>query len=357
MKNHDLSRLGWNSFFENQIENKAASNFLPGRVAIENRTNFTVLAPNASFLAEAAGRLFYMAATEAELPKTGDWVLMTETDAGRAIIHQVLERKSTISRREPGKKSEEQILAANVDKLFIVQGLDGNFNLARLERYLTLAHHVDPVIVLNKADLCADPGVYVARVKERIKDVPVVVVSGLANEVEALSPWLTEGTTVAFVGSSGVGKSTLINKLLQEDRLAVGANRSKDARGRHTTSRRELIILPKGGILIDTPGMRELQLWGETTQLSSSFEELEAMMEGCRFSNCTHTGEAGCAVTKALESGEISTEQWQNYQKMKKELDYLATKTDVQAMLEKKEKWKKINKLQKDLYKNSDKRK
>lgn len=355
MKNHHLSQLGWNIFFENQIESGAASGFLTGRVAIENRTNFTVLAHNAEFVAEAAGRLFYMATSEAELPKTGDWVLMTETDAGRALIHQVLERKSTISRKVPGKKTEEQILAANVDKLFIVQGLDGNFNLARLERYLALAQNVNPVIVLNKADLCADPQEYVARVKERIKDVPVVVVSGLTNEVEALSPWLTEGTTVAFAGSSGVGKSTLINKLLREDRLAVGASRSKDSKGRHTTTRRELLVLPQGGILIDTPGMRELQLWGEAAQLSSSFEELEALMNECRFSNCTHSGEADCAVAKALESGEISEEQWQNYQKMKRELDYLATKTDVQAMLDKKNKWKKIHRLQKDLYKTRNK--
>lgn len=358
MKYHQLCPLGWNTFFEDQLQSSIFCGPLIGRVAIENKTNYVVLCETGEYVAEATGRLFYMATSDAELPKVGDWVLMSETDANRAIIHQVLERKSVISRRAPGKKAEEQVLATNVDRLFIVQGLDDNFNLARLERYLTLAQNVEPVIVLNKADLCPDLPKVVARVKERIKNVPVLAVSAtqsqLATRLEALTSFIASGTTIAFVGSSGVGKSTLINSLLQEERLATGATRATDSKGRHTTTRRELVVLPAGGILIDTPGMRELQLWGSEDQLEEAFEDIGAYIGRCKFGNCTHTDEPGCAVKAALGAGEISMAHWDNYLKMKRELVYLATKTDTQAMLEKKQKWKQIHKAQRNLYKNRD---
>ncbi len=346
--------MGWNKFFEDQLQRSTLPEPLIGRVAIENKTNYTVLCEKGEYKAEATGRLFYMATSDAELPKVGDWVLMTETDANRAIIHQVLDRKSVISRRAPGKKAEEQVLATNVDRLFIVQGLDDNFNLARLERYLTLAQNVAPVIVLNKADLCPDLSKVVAEVKERIKNVPVLTVSAAQNQLTALAPFIAFGSTVAIVGSSGVGKSTLINSLLQEERLATGATRASDSRGRHTTTRRELVVLPAGGILIDTPGMRELQLWGSEEQLEGAFEDLGAYLARCKFGNCTHTDEPGCAVKAALDAGEISRAHWENYLKMKRELEYLATKTDVLAMLEKKQKWKQIHKAHRNMYKNKD---
>lgn len=346
--------MGWNIFFEQKLSSDH-SQFIIGRVAVQNKTNYEVFTPDQAYVAEATGKLYYMAQSDSELPKVGDWVLMTEADHQRAIIHQVLKRKSVISRKVPGKKTEEQVIAANVDRLFIVQGLDDNFNIARLERYLTLAINAEPVIVLNKADLCPNPDEIVATLKSRIKNVPVIVVKAALNDVDALRPFITAGSTVAVIGSSGVGKSTIINQLLGQSHLATGEVRSIDSKGRHTTTRRELVILPGGGILVDTPGMRELQLWSDSETLGSAFGEIEELISECKFADCTHSSEKGCAVLQALENGDLPQEQWTNFLKMKKELHHLETKADLNAMLEKKNKWKKIHKDQKEMYKSRNK--
>ncbi|MEQ8810161.1 MAG: ribosome small subunit-dependent GTPase A [Imperialibacter sp.] len=351
MEYNHLSPLGWNTFFEDQIA-EDERDFIVGRVSVENKTNYQVLTVWETYIAEATGRLFYMAETDAELPKVGDWVLMMEIDKGKSIIQKVLERQSLISRKVPGKKLEEQIIATNIDKLFIVQGLDGNFNLARLERYLTLAQNVEPVIVLNKADLCPNPEDFVRQVKERVKNVEVVVATALQNQVDALRPFIQAGSTIAIVGSSGVGKSTIINSLIGEPFMETGKVRQLDSKGRHTTTSRHLMLLKSGGVLIDTPGMRELQLWGDQSRLSTSFEDIEALSQRCKFKNCTHTDEKGCAITQALEEGSLDEAHWINYAKMKKELAYLETRQDVNAMLEKKKKWKKIHKDYKAIQKN-----
>tara|TARA_R110000744_G_scaffold76718_2_gene151898 strand:+ start:446 stop:1510 length:1065 start_codon:yes stop_codon:yes gene_type:complete len=351
MEYNHLSPLGWNTYFENQITQDERE-LIVGRVSIENKTNYQVLTARDTYIAEATGRLFYMAETDAELPKVGDWVLMIEIDKGKAIIQRVLERQSVISRKVPGKKLEAQIIATNIDKLFIVQGLDGNFNLARLERYLTLAQNVEPVIVLNKADLCPHPEDIVREVKERIKNVEIVVVAALQNQVSALHPYIKAGSTIAIVGSSGVGKSTIINSLIGQPLMATGEVRELDAKGRHTTTSRHLMLLESGGVLIDTPGMRELQLWGDQSSLGTTFEDIEALSQLCKFKNCTHTDEKGCAITQALDEGSLDEAHWINYAKMKKELAYLETRQDVNAMLEKKKKWKKIQKDYKAIQKN-----
>lgn len=351
--------MGWNVFFENQLKSLALpgvqGDFLVGRVAVENKTNYLVLGEQGEFLAEITGRLFYTAASEAKLPKVGDWVLMSPAGENRAIIHQVFERKSTISRKVPGKRAEEQVLATNVDRLFIVQGLDGNFNLARLERYLALAGKSKAVVVLNKADLAVNLEKVLSQVKERIGHLPVVCISALQAQLGPLRQYIEPGATVAFVGSSGVGKSTLINGLLGEKLLATGPIRASDSKGRHTSTRREMVVLPGGGILIDTPGMRELQLWDDEDMFSANFSHVEAFFENCRFSNCTHQGEPGCAIAVALGSGELLEAHWQSYLKMKRELEYLASRTDQQLMHEKKQQWKKIHKNQKQMYKNRNK--
>jgi ribosome biogenesis GTPase / thiamine phosphate phosphatase len=354
MEYNHLSPLGWNTYFENQIT-QDEQELIVGRVAIENKTNYQVLTTGEIYLAEATGRLFYMAETDAELPKVGDWVLMMEIDKGKAIIQRVLKRHSVISRKVPGKKLEEQIIATNIDKLFIVQGLDRNFNLARLERYLTLAQNVEPVIVLNKADLCPNPEDIVKQVKERMKNVEVVVVSALQHQVEALLPYIKVGSTIAIVGSSGVGKSTIVNSLTDEALMTTGEVREQDSKGRHTTTSRHLMLLESGGALIDTPGMRELQLWGDQSSLGTSFEDIEALSQLCKFKNCTHTDEKGCAITQALGEGSLDEAHWINYAKMKKELAYLESKQDINVQLEKKNKWKKIHKAQRELYKRRNK--
>ncbi len=354
MDKKQLALLGWNTYFENQLR-PSDQGFLIGRVAVENKTNFLVIVGEETYVAEATGKLFFMATADSELPKVGDWVLMAPMDERKAIIQKVLERKTVISRKVAGKKVEEQVIASNVDKIFIVQGLDGNFNLARLERYLTLARNIDAVIVLNKADLCPDRDAIVRQVKDRIKNVPVVVSTALENDVEALWPYLKEGETIAVVGSSGVGKSTIINKLTGQELMTTGDVRKVDSKGKHTTTGRHLIALPNGGLLIDTPGMRELQLWGDETALSDSFADIEELVRACKFKNCTHTVEKGCAVNSALENGSLNESQWFNYIKMKKELNYLERKQDLGAAAIEKNKWKKIHKHQRDLYKSRNK--
>ena len=354
MENNSIGPLGWNIYFENQIT-PDDQDYIIGRVAVENKTNFQVLSAAGAYTAEATGKLFYMAETDAELPKVGDWVLMTEIDKGKAIIQKVLQRRSITSRKVPGKRAEEQVIATNIDKLFIVQGLDANFNLARLERYLTLAAGVAPVIVLNKADLCPNPEAIVQSVKERIKGVPILVTTALQDQVAPLLPYITTGVTVAVVGSSGVGKSTLINSLMGEKIMATSDVREGDAKGRHTTTTRHLMMLPAGGVLIDTPGMRELQLWGDQSSLSTFFEDIEALGQQCKFNNCTHTDEIGCAIREALENGSLDDGHWVNYAKMKKELEYLETRQNINAMLEKKNKWKKIHKEQREINKRRNK--
>jgi ribosome biogenesis GTPase / thiamine phosphate phosphatase len=280
----------------------------------------------------------------------GDWVAVKPLEGEkRGIIQAVLPRKSKFSRKMPGERIAEQIVSSNIDTVFIVSGLDGgrNFNLRRIERYLTLAWSSGaiPVIVLNKADLCPDTGQLIRSVDEIAPGVSVHAVSARERTgLEELKKYLSKGTTVAFLGSSGVGKSSLINALLGEEKQETGQVRGDDRMGRHTTTRRELILLPSGGVMIDTPGMREIQMWNGEDGLQETFEDIEILAKECRFADCTHNKEPGCAVKSAISQGELDLARFESYRKLQSELAYLASKEELGARRYEKQKWKKVAK-------------
>jgi ribosome biogenesis GTPase len=252
------------------------------------------------------------------------------------VIHGVLPRRTSISRKAAWLATEEQVLAANIDVVFLVAGLDGDLNLRRLERYLATVWNsgADPVVVLSKADLCDDVAGAVAAVEAIAAGVPIHVASGLTGEgVDGLRAYTTRNRTVALLGSSGVGKSTLINHLRGEDVQAVAAVRS-DGRGRHTTTTRELVRLPGGGLLLDTPGMRELQLWDVEEGFDTTFADIEELAGRCRFSDCGHNGEPGCAVEEALGNGTLDAQRYGSYRKLQRELHALAVRQDKRLQAE-----------------------
>jgi ribosome biogenesis GTPase len=265
-------------------------------------------------------------------------------DPALALIESVLPRRTQFSRRAAGSAVAEQVIAANVDLAVVVCGLDHDFNLRRQERYLVLAHEsgAEPVVVLNKADLCATLAERVEAVAQIAQGARMVVL----NAHETVEPLraVVLGKTVAFLGSSGVGKSTIANALLGEDRQATAAVRADDSRGRHTTTSRMLMPMPGGGAIIDNPGMRELQLWASQESLDETFQDVSALAERCRFGDCTHSNEPGCAVQAALESGEIDSGRWLSYRKLRAEVQYQVRQQDVHAMVEQKKKWKAVHK-------------
>jgi ribosome biogenesis GTPase len=351
----DLNALGWNAHFSREFGGFANRGLLPARVSSDQRHLYTIICEHGELIAEVSGK-FRLEAARADFPVVGDWVAVAPRyEEGAATIHAVLPRASLISRRSPGEKTEQQVVAANVDTVVIVSGLDHDFNIRRLERYLILAWNSGaiPVIVLNKADICEEPAERQAEVEAIAPGVAVIATSATRRDgLAGLHSRLAPGKTAVFLGSSGAGKSTLINALLGEERQETGAVREDDSRGRHTTSRRELVLLPGGAILVDNPGMREVGLWGGEEDVAGSFSDVESLAAGCRFSDCRHLREPGCAVRQALRDGTLHEDRFRGYLKLRRELAYVEAQQNERLRQERKQRWRQIGKLQKSFRKD-----
>jgi ribosome biogenesis GTPase / thiamine phosphate phosphatase len=341
-----LEDFGWTPFFARALRSAAFTNQRIGRVFLGSRGIYSLYTETGEAEVELSGRFRH---AEADWPVVGDWVLFHER-----IVDAVLPRRTCFSRKQPGEKIAEQVMAANIDVVFLVSGLDHNFNLRRIERGLVLAYESGamPVIVLNKADLCADLGGAALAAQAVAPGVPVIAASGVERAgLAEISRVIEPGQTAAMIGSSGVGKSTLINALLGQDRQRVDDVRETDSRGRHTTTHRELIRLPEGWLIIDMPGLRELQLWAGEEGLDRTFEEISTLAAECRFRDCRHEGEPGCAVEQALADETLDPTRFRNFTKMRREVEHLEREQDMLARLEQKRRWKNIHKEMKKMYK------
>ena len=319
------------------------------RVVSQEKGRYRLVSSYGEKWGAVSGKFLYGTQSKSEYPAVGDFVMADwNKNGGNAIIHHVLPRKSSFIRKAAGEKNEEQVVAANIDTVFLCMSLNSDFNLRRLERYVSIAWNSGavPVIILTKSDLCEDLEEKRTEVSSVAVGVDIVVTNAMSqNGYEQIYPYLAEGKTIAFIGSSGVGKSTLINCLLGEKHLETSGLRNDD-KGRHTTTHRELILLPSGGMVIDTPGMRELGMWDAEAGIDQTFSDIEKWAQHCRFRDCTHSGnEPGCAVWEAVERGDISVDRFRSYQKLTNENRYIENSQAYLAV--KKQKFKSISKINK----------
>ncbi len=342
---HHLTQMGWTSHFQTQLQGYCSDDFIPARVVGVRKNTFRISNGKREWLATLAGKLKHQ--PYGLYPVTGDWVLMADT-----VIVRVLNRKNALSRGASGthgkrdsKPRREQVIAANLDTVFVVCGLDRDFNLRRIERYLTLVYNcgLNPVIILTKADLHQDPMPFVSEVESVALGVSIHLVSALdCKGLPPLEEYLSPGQTTTMVGSSGAGKSTLVNRLYGKTIQTTSPVSESIRKGKHTTTSRDLIMMPQGGMVIDNPGIREIAFWSDDDGIDVAFPEIQNLAGECRFSNCSHMHEPGCRVLQAVSDGEIFQDRLESYQKMKRELTYLSHRQHKSADRVEKEQWKEV---------------
>ena len=352
-----MEELGYNEQIKKLMEAPDLAEFQAGRVIAEHRERYVVRTAEGELEAEVTGNLRFSAGSRLDFPAVGDWVALAAHDPDFAIIHRVLPRSSVITRQAVGQFGEVQVIAANVDHAFIVQAVDRDFNINRLERYLTIcnASRVGPVIVLTKTDLTDAESVseIVEKVKKRITNIPVIPLSNHTQEgYSQIKELIRKGKTYSLLGSSGVGKSTLINNLLGKTAMQTGDISKSTGKGKHVTSHRELVILENGGILVDNPGMREVGIADAGSGLEETFDVIHDVSNNCKYKDCTHVHEAGCAVREAIEKGDIDHAAYENYLKMVKEKQHFET-----TAADKRKKEKLFGKILKDYHKKNIKQK
>jgi len=341
-----LADLGWDEHFEAAFAPHAAAGLRPARVICELKHAYALNTGDDELVGECRGKLLHAAGSRAELPSIGDWVATRPRPGSSKLdILAVLPRKTRFCRRAAGEHGHEQTIAANLDTVFLVSSLDANLNLRRIERFLAVTREsgAEPVILLNKADLLDNADEIAAEVTAIAGDAAVIPISAeTGTGFRKLSRWLKKGRTIALLGSSGVGKSTIANRIMRDEVQVTAEVREKDSKGRHTTTRRELFVAPSGAMLIDTPGMRELQLW--SADVGEAFADVTALAAQCKFSNCRHGSEAGCAIQAALASGALPSERWQSYLKLLVEQETMAARLHARREQPKKIAWRKAAK-------------
>ena len=343
----DLTSFGWSGEVSDAFAVHAAAGLEPGRVVAEDRGSYVVQTGGGERRASVTGRYRFEAGNDpAAYPAVGDWVAVDSREDG-ASVHAILPRRTSVLRHAPGLRTVAQVVAANVDVVFVVASLNQDLNLRRLERYLAFAWEsgASPIVVLSKADLTEDLAGALLAVESVAVGVPIITVSAVDGRgIDELRSHIEPGATVAFVGSSGVGKSTLVNTLAGDELAAVREIREDDGRGRHTTSRRQLHRMPDGGLILDTPGMRELGLWDADAGLERSFADIDALASTCRFSDCRHDGEPGCSVAAAIADGDLDAGRFSGWRKLEREARHLERRVDHLARDQERRRWKAISK-------------